>query len=488
LVLAGGLGLALGAAIGPQALVIAAVFFVTSCVLAIREASVPVLTWPNALATLIAIIWLIPIKVYALPIDLPFNLEVYRLFLLVLIFAWAAAGMAGRETVDGAGHAWPVAFLAFGAIATQISYLRELPAGPLEVEAIKTLSYFLSFLIVFLMFASVVKRVDEVEKLVRVLVIGGAVVALEALLESRTNHNLFSDLGRFLPLELQPRELEDMRGGRLRVFASAQHPIALGCALVLIVPLALYLAQTAVVKARRWFWLAAALVIATGAMTTISRTTVVMLTTMAVVGLMLRAHLLVRYLPLVLLLPFVVHFVAPGALGALYNSFFPEEGLVADLEGRAGQGGSGRLADIGPGLERWSESPIVGRGLGSLSAPTAAGPRARGDGRAGAKVDDTEVIFDDQYLNTIVTMGIVGIVGAIWFIWGAAIKLGAAAKITRGPPGDLIAACSVSCAGFAASLFLFDAFSFVQATLVFCIIAALGLRLRELTRSNVAAA
>jgi O-Antigen ligase len=482
LVLAGALALALGAAAGPQTLLIAGLVFVTVCVLAVRDSAVPVFTWPNALTALVVVIWLVPIRLYTLPVDLPFNLEFYRLFLLVLILAWAAAGMAGRATVNTVGHGRPVALLAVGAIVTQIVYLQELPGGPLEVEAIKTLSYFLSFLLVFLLFASVVKDTGEIERVLRTLVIGGMVVALAALWESRTNYNLFSELDRWLPLDREPREIDQMRGGRARVFASAQHPIALGCALVLIVPLALYLAQNAVTAARRRIWLAATVVIGTGALTTISRTTVAMIVAMAVVGLMLRAHLMVRYWPLLLVLPFVVHFVAPGALGGLYKSFFPKQGLIANLNERAGQGGSGRFADIGPGLDLWAESPVVGKGLGSLSAPQEVGPTARGEGRAGATIQDTELIFDNQYLNTFVTMGLIGIVGTIWFIWGAAFKLGSAAKVTRGPPGDLIAACSVSCAGFGASLIFFDAFSFVQATLVFCIVAALGLRLRELAR------
>jgi O-antigen ligase len=187
-------------------------------------------------------------------------------------------------------------------------------------------------------------------------------------------------------------------------------------------------------------------------------------------------------------LPFVVHFVAPGALGGLYKSFFPEQGLIENLNERAGQGGSGRLADVGPGLDRWAKSPVVGRGLGSLSAPYEVDPADRGEARAGVTIQDTELIFDNQYLHTIVTMGLVGIVGTIWFIWGAAFKLGAGARVTRGPPGDLIAACSASCAAFGASFFFFDALSFVQATLVFCIIAAVGLRLRELTRPDAAVA
>ena len=37
----------------------------------------------------------------------------------------------------------------------------------------------------------------------------------------------------------------ELRGGRLRVHASSQHPIAIGVALMMILPIAVYLAQRA---------------------------------------------------------------------------------------------------------------------------------------------------------------------------------------------------------------------------------------------------
>jgi len=476
---AGAAGLLVSTAFGPKAVVFGAVGLLAATLLALRDQTSPVFTWPNAFAALIAIVWLIPIKLYSLPIALPFNLEIYRVFLLLLIFAWAIAGIMGQAGVSAAGHGKPFVLLTAGAIATQIAYMRGLASDVESTEALKSLSYFLSFMVAFLLIASLVKSVGEVNRLVAVLVGGGAIVGMTALYESRTGHNLFGNLERFIPLDKEPREVFDIRGGRLRVYASAQHPIAFGCAMVLMLPLAMYLAQNAASKAGRRVWLAAALVIAAGALTTISRTTVVMAIVMVIWGLRLRPAMLVRYWPVLLVLPFVVHFFAPGALGGLWKSFFPQGGLVGDLNERAGQGGSGRFADISPGLDLWAESPVLGHGLGSQLSTGA--PTDTGQVIAGSQPEQ-EIIFDNQYMNTLTSAGFIGLLAAIWFIWGAAIKLARSAKHTRGPPGDLIAACSVSCAGFAAAMFLFDAFSFVQCTLVFFIVAALGLKLRELTR------
>ena len=43
-----------------------------------------------------------------------------------------------------------------------------------------------------------------------------------------------------------------------------------------------------------------------------------------------------------------------------------------------------------------------------------------------------------------------------------------------GPAGDLIAACAVACAGFGVGMLTFDAFAFVQCTLIFFVITASG--------------
>jgi O-antigen ligase len=202
---------------------------------------------------------------------------------------------------------------------------------------------------------------------------------------------------------------------------------------------------------------------------------VVMAVAMVVVALWLRGKALLRFWPLLLVLPIVVHFLAPGALGGLYKAFFPKEGLVTSLEDRAGQSGSGRFADYGPGFEVWIGSPLLGTGIGEQTVPSDLPPGAV----SGA--EEAELIFDNQYLNSLVTTGVLGLVAIVWFVWGAVLKLARAARRRLGQPSDLLAACSVSAAGFGASMLVFDALYFVQCALFFSIIAAIGLRARALS-------
>ncbi len=244
----------------------------------------------------------------------------------------------------------------------------------------------------------------------------------------------------------------------------------------MVIPIALVLARQAATRAQSIWFVAAAGICAMGALVTVSRTVVAMAIAMVALGLLLRPHQIVRLWPVLLVLPPLAHAAAPGTLGGLYKSIFPRDGLASDLQGRAGLGGSGRLADIGPGLDLWHESPLVGHGLGF----TATTPTTLVEGAVSGATGFV-IIFDNQYMATLVMLGAVGIAAVLWFVWGAAFKLAAAARRHReGSEADIVAACAISCAGFAASMFFFDAFAFVQATLIFFIIAAVGLRVREL--------
>jgi hypothetical protein len=212
-----------------------------------------------------------------------------------------------------------------------------------------------------------------------------------------------------------------------------------------------------------------------GALTTVSRTVVLMALAMTIVGLLVRKRLVLRHWPLALVLLAAVHVAAPHTLGSLYHSFLPKGGLVHSQTARQGETGSGRVADIGPGIRSWKQAPVFGHGLGTGKVSRSDEPGAIVDPKTGAPI-----IFDDQYLNSLVSIGLLGLIGVLWFVWGAVRRLVGSARRLVGPESDLIAACAVSCAGFGVGMLTFDAFAFVQCTLVFFLIAAIGLRARAL--------
>ena len=123
-------------------------------------------------------------------------------------------------------------------------------------EAAKSLTFFVSYLVVFFLIVSVTSP-KQVDVLVQMLVAGGAVVAASAILESRTHFNPFDHLATVLPfLQKQDMTQTAIDGRGFRAFGSAQHPIALSAAFVLLLPVSVYLVQRT--DSRRW-WIAAGL-------------------------------------------------------------------------------------------------------------------------------------------------------------------------------------------------------------------------------------
>jgi hypothetical protein len=463
---------------GSKAVVAGAVVFFVAMVLAMLDSARPVFTWPYAASVLVVVIWFVPIKEYALPVSLPFKLEPYRLLLLVLICAWMAAVALRRGRLDAAGRGDPIVLLIGIAIASTILNYDDLTSPDLE-SPINPALYFHSFPLLWVLLASTIDRLPSVDQVLRVIVACATIVALFAMYESRTRWNFFDHLHEYVPiLDRQERKDVALRAGQLRVQASAQHPIAFGVVLIMMIPLGAYLAKQASTALRARLWVVAALLCAMAAVTTVSRTTVMMLLAMAIVVVRLRGSAVVRYWPALLVLPVAIHFVAPGALGGLYKSFFPEEGLIGSVQGREGEGGSGRFSDIGPGLRLWTEEPVVGRGVGSETIFEPAVVRVGG-------APPVPVIFDNQYMSTLVELGLLGFLVVVWLVWGTVFRLIRGARRSTGPPSDLLTACAVATAGFGTAMFFFDAFAFVQCTLVFVFVAVLGLRVAQLQRRRV---
>jgi O-antigen ligase len=428
------------------------------------------LTWRTLLVVLLAVILVIPIRRYALPGNLPFELEPYR-----LIVAFIGAGWLASLLVDPRVHLRRSAFdapllLIAASIPASIivngARIHELGVG--EIVG-KKLTFVASFLLVFYVIVSVVKR-READLLVRILVGGGALIAASALVEFRTGFNIFNTLSSFTPaLDLQGVLSSEAvnRGGRLRVYASAQHPIALGAMLMMLLPLAFYLACS---SGRRRWWLAAAL-LAMGALATLSRTSIVMLLVIVVVFLWLRPRQTKRLWPVLLPALVVIHLALPGTIGTFKDSFFPAGGLIAEQRQGEGGRGSGRIADIGPSLEEFSKRPILGQGYGTRVVDE--GPKLNA------------FILDNQWLATLLETGLVGVLGWLWLFVRAVRRLGGLAKKDESPHGWFLAGLTASIASFAVGMFTYDTFSFIQVNFVAFILLGLGAVLLSPARQRV---
>ena len=472
----GAFALLVGTLLGPNETVAGAAVFIAAALLALRELATPTLTWPNAVAGFAFVIWLLPARGYRLPITLPFNLEPYRIVLAGLVLALIVAVFRKRARLEFLGFGVPLAILAGTATLSALLNYDDLRSATGDPEALKSLSYYLGFLAAFVLVASTIKTQAALDTVVRGLVLGATIVALSALYESRTAYNAFDHLAEWIPaLIREERTVFEERGGNLRVYASAQHPIALSAALFTTFPLALYLIGRASTRLRSQLWGVAAAVCAIGAVATVSRTTVIMALAIGAVALWVRGRLVLRFWPLLLILPFAIHFAVPGALGGIYNAFSPNEGFTSDLATRSGESGSGRFADLEPGLRVWSDSPLYGNGFGTQVTTGEAGAAQTALGAEGAVI-----YFDNEWLNTLVGLGVLGVFATAWLVFGSLVTLGRFARRVRGPRSDLAAACAAAIGSFGVSMLVFDAFAFVQATILFLMIAAVGLQARRL--------
>ena len=173
----------------------------------------------------------------------------------------------------------------FHYLATGAQYFdpatRLVTTGGLDSNVIKAFTFFISFVLVFYVIVSVVRQPERVDRLVKLLVSGGVVIAALSGWSNREPASIlhFDRLPRLLPF-LQENFVDTVpnRGGCLRARGPAEHAIALSAALVMLVPLGVYLSVTT----RKFRWWIATTIVSLGALAAVSRTGVIML---AVIGL-----------------------------------------------------------------------------------------------------------------------------------------------------------------------------------------------------------
>jgi O-antigen ligase len=429
-----------------------------------------------SLVAFVAIVWFVPIKVYTLPAPGPVKLEPYRLMVLLLAAGLLLGAIAGTRRIRSCGLRGALFTLSASAVVSLAVNYSSFTERALSTEATKAATYLLTFPIVFVLVASGVRSRADVERCLKAIVVGGAVVALAAIIETRTQYNVFNHLRSLFPfLQDTGERATEVRNGQLRAEASAQHPIALGVALALCLPLSLALVVRARGTGRRILFGASALVLVIGMVATISRTAFLALAVMVLIGLIVERRRLLRLWPLAFVLLIAAHTVLPGGMGRLYHSFFPKGGITSEQSGRAGGVGSGRLADLDPAMKLVQAHPFFGTGDPLPPPPDLAEQPAE---TADAAPPDP-IIFDDQFLTSLVGHGVIGLGAVVWLFGGIVFRLVRASRRARGQL-PLLSACTAAVAGFTASMLTFDAFAFVQCSIFFFTIAALGLRLAQI--------
>lgn len=413
----------------------------------------PLTGWHTLLGAILVVILFIPIRRYTMPGNLPFQLEPYRLLVAVVGGGWLTSMLVdSRVRLRGSGFEAPLLTFAAAGILSVLFNTGRIQALGVQAEVVKELSFFASYLLIFYFVVSVVRTPRMLDSLLKLLVGGAVGVALAGIFEARSGYNVFNHLGQWIPV-LTLSELPDVpgRGARLRIYASAQHPIALGAMLVMMIPLAIYLRQ----RFGKVRWIVAAGILTLGALATVSRTSVLMLIVVFVVFLCLRPVETRRILPALLPLVVATNLAIPGTLGSLKQAFFPPGGLVAEQAAGPGYRGAGRVADLPAAMAKLKRQPLVGQGMGTMVSEV---DRQNAD------------ILDNQWLGTLLETGLLGALSLLWLFRRAVSRLARAAKLDDSPRGWLYTGIAASVTAYAVGMFTYDAFAFIQVTIMMYIL------------------
>lgn len=417
------------------------------------------LRWRSLLGLLLLVILFIPIRRYVLPGNLPFQLEPYRILIALLVALWIASMLIDRRVkLRRTGLEGPLLLFAAAVFTSIVLNLPHIKSSAVNSNVLKSLTFLLSFILLTYLIASVVRPGRDVDLLLEILVVGGAVLSVLAVIESRTHFNVFDHLGSVFPfLKWNQGAAPAVQSfGKFRAIGPAEHPIALSAALALLVPFAGYLAYA---RRRRVWWLMAGLLVI-GCLATVSRTGVVMLAAEAITLAALRPAQMKKVWPALLPLLAAVHFVLPGTLGTLKEAFFPQGGLIQQQQGYMGTGRFGP-ARLDPTFAQIHAEPVFGVGFGT---------RITG----ATNPESNAMTLDDQWLDTVLETGLVGVAAWIWLLVRLVRRLAAHARRDRTNRGWLLAALASAVVAFGVSMLTYDTFSFVQVTLFFYILIALA--------------
>jgi O-antigen ligase len=338
----------------------------------------------------------------------------------------------------------------FFAAAVLASYVAAMvrPIEGIEMSAAdRGLLALASWMGVILIAGDEITDFSRLSVLLRRLVMAGGLVAALGVLQFQTGMAFVNYL--LLPGLTQNSELGSViaRSGFARPAGTAIHPIEFGVTIAMILPLALHFALTdrSLGKFRRWFPVAA---IGLAIPLSISRSA--MICTAVAIGLMIpvmsaRVRVAVVLVAGVLLM--FVYVTVPGILGTILGLF---TGISGDDSARS------RTDSYSLAGQFISHQPIFGRGFFTFL------PEYR--------------ILDNQYLGTLIEMGIVGLVAVLTLFVTGLVVARRTHNSTWDPQERLLSqALMASLAAGAISFAFFDAFAFpMVASLMFVLLGVIG--------------
>ncbi len=417
------------------------------------------LEWRWLVGFFLLVVLFVPPRRYEVPAGLPFELDPYRLVVAGLLVVWFLAALSDDGMrLRRSGLVGPLLIFGLGVVGSLA--LNPGRASAYEASVAKSLSVLVGFFLVFFLLVNVLRTRSACETALGVLVLGGAILAVLAIVERKSGWSPFNELSRYVPL-IQPSVSADpatigyvaeWRG--IRALGSAEHPIALGALLAMLAPIAAAL----VVLKRQWIWMVCLALIVMGSFASNSRTPVLMLFAWALLFTALRWADAKRFIPLALVAFALIHVAMPGALGTLRASLDPSLVVAEQSSKPDSQVAAGRIADLGPSFEEFLQKPAFGYGFGTRIT---VGPQAN------------TRLLDNQWLGTLLDTGLVGVIGFGWLLGRYIVRMSSASRRSGGD-GVVLAALASAVFAYAVGMLTYDALSFTQVSLVLFVLLAIG--------------
>jgi polysaccharide biosynthesis protein PslJ len=431
--------------------------FVAAAVLVLATSLMllPLLTsWTTILTCLVVAMLFVPANLYSLPSSLPFNVEVYRIFVFALLLCWLVALLTDRSVVfkrtflDG-----PLMAVSAAVVLSFVVNLGDFDPIVEFGQSEKAVLYVLTFVAMYYGIVSVTSDGRTSARITRLVVYLVGVLAVFGIFERFTGYNVFRHLSDFVPI-LQPAGGEEMgwsdvRGG-LRVSGSAAHPIAFGTMLAMVLPLSLEFLLASMTRFERLKWGSLSLLITLAALLTVSRTAFLGIAGVLVALVVMHPKRRRMLLSLAVTGVVVLHLSFPGVIGNFVEFLTPSN--VVKMETSTSES---RLADYPRVGAEVAKKPLFGRGVGTFTA-------------------ERFFYVDNQYLKYVAELGLFGL-GAMLFLFAKSVRsLAKRGKQMTGEPGAIVRGAAMTALVYALSNATFDAQGFPQVPYLFYLIVALG--------------
>jgi hypothetical protein len=412
---------------------------------------------PWLLAGFLAMLFFVPIDSTELKVSLPVGSQIDRFAVIGLVLAWLVFGgdqrafLRTRRSKLYVGAA--CAFLALAVASLLLDTGRILNIGDFTL-AEKRFGLLGSFLVLS-WFTLTALRFEDVRGFSTYLIGLGTVMSIGMLIERHTGYNIFYEWSAAIlkpiarvgaaPTNIHPEFGTD---GRVVVVGPTLHGLAATTMLMVTMPFALVRVFDA--TSRRAWWLNAfALSLMLVAAAATDRKTALLVPVAVVLYLACyRPRQVLRLAPIGLVaMVGLVHFASPGALGTIFT---PTAGLASSSTTHR----IGDFTDVEPDV---LAHPVLGRGFGTLNieAPT----QFR--------------INDDEYIDEIWEVGVVGLLAYVFMILAPVLAARRAIRARDPAVSSLALAASAGCIAYFVVNALFDAMSFPQAPYMFFMVAAL---------------